>query len=158
MLAQGLQYLVDCLLAEWSGYCPWEEEFLFSLWGGSFFLFFSASYIFTANFTTGPQSFTEGPLINTMSRASRILFYNEFLHLVFTSFIETFPPLGPGNLGNLKQDIKKWLIIHFIFHQLGQEPCCRAVTCAIPYFVWDCFLHICDLSCENVPYGIRSNV
>lgn len=49
---------------------------------------------FTASFITGLQSCTEGPLINTMSRASIISFYNEFPHLVFTSFIALAPLSG----------------------------------------------------------------
>ena len=91
-------------------------------------------------------------------------FHHFILQWVPTSGLHKFhctcTPLRPGsvqgNLSNLKQHGKKWLIIYFNLHQLGQELCCGAVICTIPYFLRDCFLDIfINMVLHLVPLGLQ---
>ena len=62
------------------------EKKSFDLYGGNFFLFLFSGHILMVNFTTGPQSFTEGLAIKTIRRLPNI-FCSELLCLVLKSFI-----------------------------------------------------------------------
>ena len=62
------------------------EKKSFDLYGGNFLLFLFSGHILMANFTTGPQSFTEGLAIKTICRVHNI-FCSELLCLVLKSFI-----------------------------------------------------------------------
>ena len=62
------------------------EKKSFGLYGGNFFLFLFSGHMLMVNFTTGPQSFTEGLAIKTIRRLPNI-FCSELLCLVLKSFI-----------------------------------------------------------------------
>lgn len=91
-------------------------------------------------------------------------FHHFILQWVPTSGLHKFhctcTPLRPGSvqgiLSNLKHHGKRWLIIYFNLHQLGQERCCGAVICTIPYFLRDCFLDIfINMVLHLVPLGLQ---
>ena len=62
------------------------EKKSFGLYGGNFFLFLFSGHMLMVNFTTGPQSFTEGLAIKSIRRLPNI-FCSELLCPVLKSFI-----------------------------------------------------------------------
>ena len=90
------------------------EKKSFDLYGGNFLLFLFSGHILMANFTTGPQSFTEGLAIKTICRLHNI-FCSELLCLVLKKLHCSFYLLWScisdwkcqGNLGSVKQHTKK---------------------------------------------------
>ena len=118
------------------------------LHGGKLLPFcFSDNHIFTANFTTGSQSFTEGPLINTMSRASSISFCNEFLHLVFTSFIA----LAPSQSRHFWQAMSRQSQQFEAAYQKMADNSLYSSSVKTRTMLWSC--HLCH---SLLPLGLRS--